>query len=65
MFFPFRQDQFIATVEVIIKKRSAITLTVDEEWMTEKEMKEYGWSPNLFFVRLYYVFFGICLLAWN
>ena len=48
MFFPFRQDQFIATVEVIIKKRSAITLTVDEEWMTEKEMTEYGWSPNLF-----------------
>ena len=32
---------------MIIKKKKAVTTWVDEEWMTEKEMKELGWSPTL------------------
>lgn len=41
------QEKFINTVEVIIRKKSAITVWVDEEWLTEKEMKERGWTATL------------------
>ena len=41
------QDKFISTVEVIVKRQSSITVWVDQEWLSEKEMRDLGWSPPL------------------
>ena len=39
------QEQFIAQLEVIVRKKM-LKVTVDEQWLSEKEMKEdLKWSP--------------------
>ena len=39
------QEQFIASLEVVVKRRSSQKIIVDEEWLSEKEMRDdYGWS---------------------
>lgn len=41
------KDKFISSLEIIVKKRSSHTTWVDQEWLTEKEMKEdLKWSSN-------------------
>ena len=43
---PTFQDQFTSRLEVIISKKKTWKVTVDEEWVSEKEMKdELKWSP--------------------
>lgn len=38
----------MATLEVIIKRKTSYTILVEEEWVSEKEMKdELKWSPSL------------------
>lgn len=40
------QEQFIAQLEVIVWKKKMLKVTVDEQWLSEKEMKEdLKWSP--------------------
>lgn len=40
------QDQFVAQLEVIVRKKKMLKVTVDERWLSEKEMKEdFKWSP--------------------
>ena len=42
------QAQFIASLEIVVKRRSSQKVTIDEEWLSEKEMKDdYGWSTCL------------------
>ena len=39
------EARFIAQLEIVIKKKSSFKVTIDEAWLSEKEMKEdYGWS---------------------
>lgn len=41
------QEKFISSLEIVVKRRSSQKVIVDEEWLTEKEMKEdYGWSAH-------------------
>ena len=42
------QEKFVATLEVIVKRKTTYTVTVDEQWLSEKEMKdELKWSQRL------------------
>ncbi len=57
MFFPMQlqswsvqsiQDKFLAELEIVVKKRSTQRMVIEEEWLSEKEMKDdYGWSTYL------------------
>ena len=39
------EAKFIAQLEIVIKKKSSFKVTIDEAWLSEKEMKDdYGWS---------------------
>ena len=39
------QDAFLSKLEIVITKKSTMKVTVDEEWLSEKEMREdYHWS---------------------
>ena len=39
------QEKFIATLEIVIRKKSSYKVTVDEQWVSEKEMKDdLGWT---------------------
>ncbi|CAK9102700.1 unnamed protein product, partial [Durusdinium trenchii] len=43
----FDKAKFISSLEIVVKKRSSLKVTIEEEWLTEKEMKDdYGWSPK-------------------
>ena len=45
--FPL-QDAFISQLEIVVKKKNAMTVLVDEQWCSEKEMKDdLGWSTSL------------------
>ena len=56
------QDVFIGQLEVSVNKRSAIKVTVDEEWATEREMKEdLGWSAFLDIKNNVHIF--TCMIA--
>ena len=47
IFFPL-QDAFISQLEIVVKKKNAMTVLVDEQWCSEKEMKDdLGWSTSL------------------
>ena len=40
--------KFQAELEIIVKKKDKVKITLLEEWCTEKEMKdEHGWSTPL------------------
>ncbi|CAK9117801.1 unnamed protein product [Durusdinium trenchii] len=40
-------EGFIATLEIVVKKKSSMTLIIDEQWLSEKEMKDdFGWSAK-------------------
>ena len=42
------QDVFINQVEIVVKKTTLIKVKVEDQWLTEKEMKtDFGWSQNL------------------
>ena len=42
------KEKFISELEIVIKKRSTQKVTIDEEWLSEKEMKDdYGWTSYL------------------
>lgn len=42
------QDAFLAQMEVLIKKKASMKVTVNEEWLSEKEMRDdYNWSALL------------------
>ena len=46
--FLYVQDAFIAKLEVIVRKKSSYTVWLDEEWLSEKEMKDdLKWSQIL------------------
>ena len=46
--FPFAwQEEFFNQLEIIISKKKSQTIWVDEEWMTEKEMKDAKWTAPL------------------
>ena len=39
------QAKFISSLEVVVKRRASQKVTIDEKWLTEKEMRDdYGWS---------------------
>ena len=41
------EAKFISSLEIVVKRRSSIKVTIEEEWLTEKEMKDdYGWNPS-------------------
>lgn len=45
LFNPF-QDQFVAKLEIIVRKKKMLTVWIDEQWVSEKEMKDdLKWSP--------------------
>ena len=38
----------MAQMEVLVRKKASIKVTVNEEWLSEKEMKDdYNWTPLL------------------
>lgn len=41
------QDLFMNRLEIMVKKSKSVKVIVDERWMSEKDMKEEGWSANL------------------
>ena len=42
------EDKFVAELEIIIRKTSKQKIQVEEEWLSEKEMRdEYKWSTCL------------------
>lgn len=42
------KDQFISELETLVKKKSSKKTLVDEQWLSEKEMKDdLGWSAHL------------------
>lgn len=42
------QEEFINMLEVVVKRKNLKKIWVDEQWLTEKEMKDdFKWSPNL------------------
>ena len=46
------QEKFINTLEVIVKKKSSKKMTVDSEWVSEKEMRdELNWSACLVYIN--------------
>lgn len=39
------QEEFKSRLEIVITKKSSMKVTVDEEWLSEKEMRDdYHWS---------------------
>ena len=45
---PVLQDEFLARMEVVIKKKSSNKVTIDEVWVSEKEMKDdLKWSAHI------------------
>ena len=48
------QDLFIQRLEVVVKQKNTITVTVEEQWMSEKELREeLKWSPFLSMFEIY------------
>ena len=44
------QDKFVAQLEIIIRKKKMLTVWIDEQWVSEKEMKDdLKWSPSFGF----------------
>ena len=42
---PCPEDQFLVRLDIVIRKKSSKKFTIEEEWLSEKEMKDdYGWS---------------------
>lgn len=40
------QDKFVSELEIVVKKRSSVSVTIDEQWASEKEMRDdLGWTP--------------------
>ena len=51
---PNIQEKFINTLEVIVKKKSSQKITVDSQWLSEKEMRdELNWSACLVYMKLH------------
>ena len=47
MCFWYKKEQFICDLEIIVRKKSSMTVWQDEQWLSEKEMKEdMGWTAN-------------------
>ena len=45
---PFCQDAFINTLEKVVLKKRKYTITIDEGWYTEAELRnDLGWSQCL------------------
>ena len=45
------QEKFISTLEIVIRKQSTQSVTIDCEWISEKEMKDdKGWSQFLVWI---------------
>lgn len=43
---PDWQDDFINELEIIVRRKATIKITVDEVWASEKEMRDdLHWSP--------------------
>ena len=44
---PNLEEAFVSSMEVIIKRKSTIRITIDEQWLSEKEMAtDYGWNAS-------------------
>ena len=42
----FPKDEFINQLEIVVTKKKAMTIKVDEQWASEKEMRDdLKWSP--------------------
>ena len=42
------QDKFVSELEIVVRKTSKNKIQVEEEWLSEKEMRdEYKWSTFL------------------
>ena len=58
--FFWHQGVFISQLEIIIKKKQTLTVRVDEQWVSEKEMKaDLNWSPTLVWI---YIGNYLCLI---
>ena len=43
----FRKARFVNKLQVIVRKRQTVELTVDEGWYSEQEMKDdLGWTQT-------------------
>ena len=43
-----REEAFISQLEIIVKKKNTVEVKIEEQWMSEKEMKdELHWSSSL------------------
>ena len=43
-----REEKFISQLEIIVKKKNTVEVKIEEQWMSEKEMKdELHWSSSL------------------
>ena len=48
------QDEFIRQLEVVVKQKNTVTVVVEEQWMSEKELREeLKWSPFLSMFKIY------------
>lgn len=57
---PPGEDEFEARMEVVIKKKNSVKITVDEVWVSEKEMRdELKWSANIGSIHSPYSSFAI------
>ena len=52
------EEEFEARMEIVIKKRNSVKITVDEVWVSEKEMRdELKWTAYIGSIHLPYIFF--------
>lgn len=55
---PPLKEQFIAQLEIVLKRCKSIKITIEEQWASESEMKnDLGWSQPL---SLYHGLFMSC-----
>ena len=42
------QEQFVNRLEIVVRKKKMMTVWIDEQWLSEKEMKDdFKWSAWL------------------
>lgn len=52
-FHSLSQEKFIQTLEVIVRRKSSMKMVVNEEWRSEKEMKDdLKWTAFLVLKRV-------------
>ena len=63
---PGRQEEFKNRLEVIIRKRTSIKVTVDEQWVSESEMRtDLKWNQNIGSIMQYIQTYSIEIQKMN